>query len=93
MNEIESSPLKTLPKWIKILISYLFYGSPPYIMMSSSLFQHLRARGIPVWFMFVNTDRELDLANKYGATAALTDRADWLINRMKERNIHFKKIS
>jgi hypothetical protein len=61
-------------------------------MLSPSLFEHLRARGVPVWFMLVNSERELDLAHKNGATAVLTDRAGWLIERMKERQICFEKI-
>jgi glycerophosphoryl diester phosphodiesterase len=61
-------------------------------MLAPGLFEHLRARGIPVWFMLVNDERELDLAHKHGATAVLTDRPRWVKERMRERNIRFQKI-
>jgi glycerophosphoryl diester phosphodiesterase len=61
-------------------------------MLAPALFEHLRSRGIPVWFMLVNEERELELAHKYGATGVLTDRPRWLTERMQERKIRFKKI-
>jgi hypothetical protein len=92
MNEINHSPLKTFPNWFKIFLSYLLAGTPPYIMMTPALFDHLRARGVPVWFMTVNREKELDLAIKYGATCVLSDRGGWLIDLMKEKGKSLKKI-
>ena len=61
-------------------------------MVASKLFLHLRKRGIPIWFLGVNTIDDLLLAKKSGATAVLTDRIHWLINAMKENNIEFNDI-
>ena len=35
-------------------------------MMAPSLFSHLRARGIPVWFLGVNNEADLHLAVEAG---------------------------
>lgn len=92
MDQLNHSPLKGLPEYLRVLVSYLFAGKPPYIMLAPQLFEHLRARGIPVWFMLVNHEKELDIAYKNGATAVLTDRGGWLVEKMREKNIHFQKI-
>ena len=40
-------------------------------------------KGIPVWFLGVNNDSDLDLAINSGATAVLTDRINWLTSKVK----------
>ena len=81
-----------LPYWFKYILSILFCGKPPYFMIAPKLFMHLRKRGIPIWFLGVNTLDDLLIAQKSGATAVLTDKIHWLINTMKDNNIEFKDI-
>ena len=61
-------------------------------MIASKLFLHLRKRGIPIWFLGVNTMDDLLLAKKVGATAVLTDRIHWLIHTMQDNRIELKDI-
>ena len=60
------------------MVAWLFQGKPPKIFLSAKLFTHLRRRGIPVWFLGVNTEQELLLALEIGATAVFTDKIEWL---------------
>jgi glycerophosphoryl diester phosphodiesterase len=62
-------------------------------MVAPKLFAHLRLRGVQVWFLGVDTEQDLHLAVRTGATAVLTDRIHWLTRTMKENNWTFKKIS
>ena len=94
MEQIRSeSSVAFLPSWIHYLLSLLFQGKPPHLMIAPSLFRHLRSRGVPVWFLGVNTVDELLLADKAGATAVLTDRIRWLVREMKDRDIRLATIS
>jgi len=76
--------LKALPDWIKQLLAVLFRGRPPTIMIAPALFTHLRQRGIPVWFLGVNNESDLQLAVQSGATAVLTDRVNWLCEQLED---------
>jgi hypothetical protein len=69
---------KKLPFWIQKILHRLFQGRPPKIFLSEKLFTHLRRRGIPIWFLGVNTEEDLHLAIDIGATAVFTDRIEWL---------------
>jgi len=80
--------LKALPDWLKQLLAFLFRGRPPKIMIVPSLFTHLRKRGIPVWFLGVNNESDLQLSIESGATAVLTDRFNWLCEQLRECNRH-----
>lgn len=75
--------LKTVPDWMKQLLAVLFRGRPPTIMIAPALFSHLRQRGIPVWFLGVNNESDLQLAMQSGATAVLTDRVNWLCQQLE----------
>lgn len=85
--------LSFLPAWVHHLLHLLFRGKPPHLMIVPSLFRQLRLRGIPVWFLGVNTEQELQLARESGATAVLTDRVRWLVREMREQGIRFEEIS
>lgn len=69
---------KDLPEIAQKLVAWLFQGKPPKIFLAQKLFTHLRRRGIPVWFLGVNTEEELLLAIDIGATAVFTDKIEWL---------------
>ena len=81
-----------VPDFIKRILAFLLQGHPPYILMCPKLFTHLRRRGIPVWFMNVQTDEELEIAINAGATGILTDKVEWLNETMKRKNLRFKEL-
>jgi glycerophosphoryl diester phosphodiesterase len=74
---------KKLPFWIQKILHRLFQGRPPKIFLSEKLFTHLRRRGIPIWFLGVNTEEDLHLAIDIGATAVFTDRIEWLTSAIE----------
>ncbi len=81
--------LKAMPSFIHQMLAYIFKGSPPAIMIAPGLFTHLRARGLPVWFLGVNNLQDLALAIASGATGAITDRPNWMIKEMKQHSWRF----
>ncbi len=81
-----------LPHFLQRFLCFLFAGKPPYFMVAPGLFAHLRRRGVQVWFVGVNTERELQHAVQAGATGVLTDRIHWLQKTIREKNIVFKHI-
>lgn len=76
--------MKNVPDILRRALAWLVQGRPPQFLILPKLFTHLRRRGIPVWFMGVNEESELQLAVKAGATGVLTDRIDWLCKTRKE---------
>ncbi len=88
----EEKAIANLPDWIKRMLAYCFRGRPPYAMLAPKLFTHLRRRGIPVWFLNVNSEDDLRLAVETGATGVLTDRIEWLNKTMKENGWKFKNL-
>jgi len=81
-----------LPPFVQRLIAYCFAGKPPYPMVAPGLFAHLRRRGVQIWFIGINTEADLDIAVRAGATGVLTDKIHWLQKTIREKNIVFKKI-
>lgn len=61
-------------------------------MLVPKLFTHLRRRGLPVWFLGVNSEDDLRLAVNSGATAVLTDRIEWLNSTIKKEKLVFKTV-
>jgi len=88
----DEQSLSSFPDWVKQVLAFLFRGRPPAAMVVPKLFTHLRARGIPVWFLGVNSEPDLLLAVQTGATGVLTDRIHWLKNTMQEKNLEFMKV-
>jgi glycerophosphoryl diester phosphodiesterase len=85
--------LQGLPDWFKKVLAFIFQGKPPHVMLAPGLFTQLRARGVPVWFLGVNSEADLLTAVRLGATGVLTDRINWLTRTMRERKLAFKKIA
>lgn len=85
-------PLKPFPDWFKRGLAFILQGKPPYAMLAPRLFAHLRERGVPVWFLGVNSEEDLDIAVKAGATAVLTDRVNWLTTTMKSQKTVLQRI-
>ena len=91
----EEKDTKDLPLFVQKILHWLFQGRPPWPMVSKKLFTHLRRRGIPVWFMGVNSDEDLKLAFEFGVTGILTDKIDWLttaLEKMERSGQHLKKL-
>lgn len=86
------SSLRGLPDLAKQWLAAVFGGKPSRAMLCPALFRHLRRRGVAVWFLGVNHEHELELALRCGATGALTDRISWMSTRMRQRNLHFKRL-
>jgi len=85
-------PLKGFPDWVKRVLAFLFQGKPPVPMVSPNLFLQLRNRGVPIWFLGINTEKDLMIAINSGATGVLTDRVSWLVKLMKEKDLKFQHI-
>ena len=88
----EEKALKGAPEWLKRILALLFQGKPPYAMIAPRLFSHLRKRGIPIWFLGVNDESDLNIALKSGATGVLTDRINWLSEIVREKNLKFSQV-
>ena len=84
--------LKPLPDWVKRLVAYALSGKPSGMMIAPGLFAHLRKRGVPVWFLGCDTDEDLKVAIKAGATAVLTDRVNWLCKLSSQHGLRFHSI-
>lgn len=82
--------LAGLPDWLKRVVAFVFGGKPSRAMLCPALFRHLRRRGVGVWFLGVNSDEELRVAERAGATGVLTDRIRWLTKTVAEQGIRFK---
>ena len=85
--------LKGSPEWFKKVLAFFFRGKPPYAMIAPKLFSHLRKRGMPIWFLGVNDENDVNIALKSGATGVLTDRINWLSKYVKENNLKFANVS
>lgn len=84
--------LKSLPDWLKRVIAFVFGGKPSRAMLCPSLFRHLRRRGVPVWFLGVNSEEDLRIAQRAGATGVLSDRIRWLTKTMADKRIRFTRL-
>ena len=85
--------LKGLPGWFLQILVWICKGNPPYIMIQKGLFYHLRKRGIPVMFLGVNTEKDLLLALRVGATAILSDRINFMASYLKAKpHLKFKSV-
>lgn len=84
--------LKKLPDWVKRIIALIFAGKPSQMMVSPSLFRHMRKRGIPTWFLGVNDSNDVGVAVKAGASGILTDKINWMKSYTSEHRISFKGL-
>jgi hypothetical protein len=58
---MKEKAVQSFPLWVKHLLAFVFRGRPPAPMVAPALFAHLRERGMPVWFLGVNSDSDLKL--------------------------------
>jgi len=88
----QEKAIHQVPDWVKQILAVIFQGRPSYMMVSPKLFAHLRQRGVPVFFLGVNSEEDLATAIQAGATGVLTDRIAWLNNTLKTKGWCFKKL-
>ena len=88
----EERAIANVPDFIKRIFAFFLRGQPPYILLCPKLFAHFRRRGIPIWFLNVQNEEELNIAIRAGATTVLTDRVEWLNETMKRRRVKLKEL-
>lgn len=85
--------LKGAPQWLLRFLAFCLRGKPPAAFIQPALFAHLRARGMPVYFLGVNSERELMIALKAGATGVLSDRVTFVATYMNSHpQLKFKQV-
>lgn len=87
----EQRVFKALPDVACHVLAFLLGGKPPRALIPPGLFAHLRARGMPVLFLGVNDEADLQIAQWAGATAVLTDRPSWLSQQIKAGKVKLHK--
>lgn len=55
----EQKALKALPDALCWVLAFVLGGKPPLALIPPGLFKHLRARGIPIFFLGVNDEENL----------------------------------
>jgi len=80
-----NSGLKSLPDFACYLIFLIFGGDPPEALMPRKLMHHMRKRGLPVWFLNVNTPGQVDAAIDLGATGFVTDCPELVRNYLLQK--------
>lgn len=88
----EQSVFKPLPDVACRILTFFLGGKPPLALIPRGLFTHLRARGIPVFFLGVNDDADIKVAEWAGATACLTDRPTWFNTCLKEGKVVLQRL-
>lgn len=88
----EQKVFKALPDAACRVIAYVLGGKPPRALIPPGLFAHLRARGMPVLFLGVNDEADLQIADWAGATAVLTDRPAWLSEQIKAGKVKLQRL-
>ncbi|TFJ84376.1 hypothetical protein NSK_004363 [Nannochloropsis salina CCMP1776] len=88
----EQKALKVLPDAVCAILAFVLGGKPPSALIPPGLFKHLRARGIPIFFLGVNDEEDLKVAEVAGSTAVLTDRPRWLSQRMMEGKVALRQL-
>ncbi|KAM3577700.1 hypothetical protein VYU27_000573 [Nannochloropsis oceanica] len=88
----EQKALKALPDALCWVLAFVLGGKPPLALIPPGLFKHLRARGIPIFFLGVNDEENLKVAEWAGSTAVLTDRPQWLRKCMADGKVALKRL-
>merc|ERR1739841_405804 len=66
------------PDWALRLLDRVMGGDPSPAFLCPGLLRHLRARGVPSWFLGVNTEAHVRVCHRVGGCAVLTDSPMWL---------------
>lgn len=65
----EQKALKALPDAVCWVLAFILGGKPPLALIPPGLFKHLRARGIPIFFLGVNDEEDLKVREAGGGIA------------------------
>lgn len=60
----EQKALKVLPDAVCAILAFVLGGKPPSALIPPGLFKHLRARGIPIFFLGVNDEEDLKVRRR-----------------------------
>lgn len=88
----EQKLFNSLPDVACRILTFFLGGKPPLALIPRGLFTHLRARGIPVFFLGVNDEEDIKVAEWAGATGCLTDRPTWLNKCIKEGKVVLQRL-
>lgn len=67
----EQKALKALPDAVCWVLAFVLGGKPPSALIPPKLFKHLRARGVPIFFLGVNDEEDLKVSEKRVALLGL----------------------
>ena len=82
-----------LPDWFKDVLVWLFRGKPtPYIFLKPKLYTLLRKRGIPTYFLGINSMQSLHMAIELGAAGILTDKPNFMCSYMEKNGIRMSQL-
>ncbi len=84
--------LAGFPQWVKNVIGWAFAGTPPAMCMLPKLFAVMRKRGVPVYFLGVETAAQVRNAIENGASGFLTDKPNELCRFMKMNGVRFNSV-
>jgi len=84
--------LASLPQWAKNIIAFLFQGSPPALCMLPNLYGMLRKKGVPVYFLGVDSVPALHNAIMNGASGVLTDKPNMLCAHIKVHRLQLNQV-
>jgi len=62
----EQKALKALPNAVCWVLAFVLGGKPPSALIPRGLFKHLRARGVPIFFLGVNDEEDLKVRKRGG---------------------------
>lgn len=67
----EQKALKALPDAVCWVLAFVLGGKPPSALIPRGLFKHLRARGVPIFFLGVNDEEDLKVRKRGGCLGGL----------------------
>jgi hypothetical protein len=88
----DEATFKSFPDFIVAILAFFFQGKPPNILLAPAMYTHLRARGMAIFVLGVETPEDIKNALYIGATAVLTDKPSSLVKYVRDNNIIFKKV-
>jgi hypothetical protein len=75
------------------VLVWLFRGKPtPYIFLKPKLYTLLRKRGIPTYFLGINSMQSLHMAIELGAAGILTDKPNFMCSYMEKNGIRMSQL-
>ena len=88
----QEQSFKSLPNFMVSILAHIFQGKPPSVLLVPRLYDHLRARGMAIFVLGVETPADIANVCYIGATAVLTDKPSALVKYVRDNKIQFKKV-